>query len=199
MSTLLTRFAGLRGSCGHYLRGLNSDTNVSMCSSSLEKNWLPIVELQIIKDHPREVAFVEVSEPGSSVAQGSSYGAVESVTATSDVNSPISGEVVEVNSKLTESPDLVTPYSNLLYISKAYYEGMKMVAEYKAQKKKNDERVILAKKFLLPKVKATQRLQNPPNTLLVKAWGEALQVQKMWQAIEATQVNQRPRKMINLL
>ncbi|XP_058202812.1 uncharacterized protein LOC131317267 [Rhododendron vialii] len=69
------------------------------------------------------------------------------VTATSDVNSPISGEVVEVNSKLTESPDL----------EKLTIEGMKMVAEYRARKKKNDERVILAKKFLSPKVKATQR------------------------------------------
>ncbi|KAF7127820.1 hypothetical protein RHSIM_Rhsim11G0010000 [Rhododendron simsii] len=105
-------------------------------------------------DHAGEVAFMEVLQPGSPVASGSSYEAMESVTATSDVNSPISGKVVEVNSKLTESPDLVTPYSSLLY-AKLTIEGMKMVAEYKAQKEKNDERVILAKKLLSLKVKAT--------------------------------------------
>ncbi|KAG5540076.1 hypothetical protein RHGRI_020342 [Rhododendron griersonianum] len=48
-------------------------------------------------DHLREVVFVEVPKPGGSVAQGSSFGAVESVKATSDVNSPISSAIVEVN------------------------------------------------------------------------------------------------------
>ena len=52
--------------------------------------------------------FVELPEPGAAVTQASGFGAVESVKATSDVNSPISGEVVEVNTKLTETPGLVT-------------------------------------------------------------------------------------------
>lgn len=51
--------------------------------------------------------FVELPEPGGSVSKAGSFGAVESVKATSDVNSPISGEVIEVNSKLSESPGLV--------------------------------------------------------------------------------------------
>lgn len=51
--------------------------------------------------------FVELPEKGGSVSKGGSFGAVESVKATSDVNSPISGEVVEVNSKLSESPGMV--------------------------------------------------------------------------------------------
>lgn len=51
--------------------------------------------------------FVELPESGVSVSKGGSFGAVESVKATSDVNSPVSGEVVEVNTKLTESPGLV--------------------------------------------------------------------------------------------
>ncbi|KAF7138369.1 hypothetical protein RHSIM_Rhsim07G0124300 [Rhododendron simsii] len=64
------------------------------------------------QDHLGEVVFVEVPELGIPVTQGSSFGAVESVKATSDVNSPISGEIVEVNSKLTESPGLInsSPY-----------------------------------------------------------------------------------------
>ncbi|RZS25427.1 hypothetical protein BHM03_00058658, partial [Ensete ventricosum] len=48
-------------------------------------------------------------ESGAAVAKGSSFGAVESVKATSDVNSPVSGEVIEVNTKLTETPGLVIP------------------------------------------------------------------------------------------
>uniref|UniRef100_A0A804IFX8 Glycine cleavage system H protein n=1 Tax=Musa acuminata subsp. malaccensis TaxID=214687 RepID=A0A804IFX8_MUSAM len=47
-------------------------------------------------------------------AQGKNFGAVESVKATSDVNSPVSGEVVEVNTELSGSPGLVNarPYEN---------------------------------------------------------------------------------------
>ncbi|CAK9173371.1 unnamed protein product [Ilex paraguariensis] len=64
------------------------------------------------QDHLGEVVFVELPESGGSVTRGTSFGAVESVKATSDVNSPISGEIVEVNSKLTESPGLInsSPY-----------------------------------------------------------------------------------------
>nr|GFA13626.1 glycine cleavage system H protein 2, mitochondrial [Tanacetum cinerariifolium] len=53
-------------------------------------------------------------EVGTAVTQGSSFGAVESVKATSDINSPVSGKVVEVNEELTSSPGLVngSPYEN---------------------------------------------------------------------------------------
>ncbi|KAK6123524.1 hypothetical protein DH2020_042731 [Rehmannia glutinosa] len=65
-------------------------------------------------DHLGEVVFVELPEEGKSVSQGNSFGAVESVKATSDINSPISGEVVEVNTKLSESPGLInsSPYED---------------------------------------------------------------------------------------
>ncbi|KAK8939838.1 hypothetical protein KSP40_PGU010482 [Platanthera guangdongensis] len=47
-------------------------------------------------------------------SKGGSFGAVESVKATSDVNSPISGEVVEVNMKLAQAPGLInsSPYGD---------------------------------------------------------------------------------------
>ncbi|GAA0155193.1 hypothetical protein LIER_12975 [Lithospermum erythrorhizon] len=66
------------------------------------------------KDHLGEVVFVELPEPGTSVSQGKGFGAVESVKATSDINSPISGEVIEVNSKLTEAPGQIntSPYED---------------------------------------------------------------------------------------
>ncbi|KAK9128162.1 hypothetical protein Syun_016959 [Stephania yunnanensis] len=65
-----------------------------------------------VHEHLVEVVFVELLETGASVSKGSSFGAVESVKATSDVNSPISGEVVEINTWLTEKPDTInsSPY-----------------------------------------------------------------------------------------
>lgn len=54
--------------------------------------------------------FVELPEPGVAVTKGKGFGAVESVKATSDVNSPISGEIIEVNTELTGKPGLVSSF-----------------------------------------------------------------------------------------
>ncbi|XP_061345093.1 glycine cleavage system H protein, mitochondrial [Gastrolobium bilobum] len=66
------------------------------------------------QDHLGEVVFVDLPEPGGSATKENSFGAVESVKATSDVNSPISGEIIEVNKKLTETPGLIntSPYED---------------------------------------------------------------------------------------
>ncbi|XP_022927060.1 glycine cleavage system H protein 2, mitochondrial-like [Cucurbita moschata] len=66
------------------------------------------------QDHLGDVVYVELPEVGTSVKQDSSFGAVESVKATSDINSPVSGKIVEVNDKLSSSPALVnsSPYEN---------------------------------------------------------------------------------------
>lgn len=61
------------------------------------------------QDHLGDVVYVELPEKGATVTQGSSFGAVESVKATSDINSPVSGKVVEVNEELNSSPGLVSP------------------------------------------------------------------------------------------
>lgn len=60
-----------------------------------------------MQDHLGEVVFVDLPETGGSVTKATGFGAVESVKATSDINSPISGEIVEVNSKLADTPGLV--------------------------------------------------------------------------------------------
>ncbi|CAN8320083.1 unnamed protein product, partial [Cochlearia groenlandica] len=64
------------------------------------------------QDHLGDVVYVELPDLGRSVSQGESFGAIESVKATSDINSPVSGKVVEVNEELTGSPGLVntSPY-----------------------------------------------------------------------------------------
>ncbi|RID61788.1 hypothetical protein BRARA_E00905 [Brassica rapa] len=66
------------------------------------------------QDHLGEVVFVELPEENGSVSKEKSFGAVESVKATSEILSPISGEVIEVNKKLTEAPGLInsSPYED---------------------------------------------------------------------------------------
>ena len=54
-----------------------------------------------------DVVFVEVPEAGRKVTAGEVVAVVESVKAASDVYAPVSGEVVEANAALADSPALV--------------------------------------------------------------------------------------------
>ena len=53
------------------------------------------------------IVYVDMPEVGDEVTKGEEFGAVESVKAASDLISPISGEVVEVNEALEDEPELV--------------------------------------------------------------------------------------------
>jgi len=59
-----------------------------------------------------EVVFFDPPEVGSTVTKDESYAEVESVKAVSDVIAPMSGEIVEVNTALGDSPDAINddPY-----------------------------------------------------------------------------------------
>ena len=59
-----------------------------------------------------EVVFFDPPEVGSSVTAGESYAEVESVKAVSDVIAPLSGEIVEVNTALGDTPETINddPY-----------------------------------------------------------------------------------------
>jgi glycine cleavage system H protein len=59
-----------------------------------------------------ELVHFEPPEEGSEVTKDSSYGEVESVKAVSEVIAPLSGEVVEVNRKVVDEPEIVNgdPY-----------------------------------------------------------------------------------------
>jgi glycine cleavage system H protein len=61
-----------------------------------------------------EVVFFDPPEVGSSVTKDGSYAEVESVKAVSDVFAPLSGEIVEVNEALADSPEKVNqdPYGD---------------------------------------------------------------------------------------
>lgn len=53
------------------------------------------------------IVYVDMPEVGDEVTAGEEFGAVESVKAASDLISPISGEVVEINEALEDSPELI--------------------------------------------------------------------------------------------
>ncbi|MGF1741739.1 glycine cleavage system protein GcvH [Vibrio profundum] len=69
-----------------------------------------------ISEHAQEmlgdVVFVDLPEVESELDAGESFSLVESVKAASDIYAPITGEVIEVNEELEDSPELINeePY-----------------------------------------------------------------------------------------
>jgi len=61
-----------------------------------------------------DIVFVELPEVGADLAEGESLGSVESVKAASDVYTPVSGKVIEVNESVVDDPALLNqdPYEN---------------------------------------------------------------------------------------
>ena len=62
-----------------------------------------------ITDHAQQelgdIVYVDLPKVGSQVEAGKSLGSVESVKAVSDIYSPVSGEVVEINQTLADAPE----------------------------------------------------------------------------------------------
>ena len=61
-----------------------------------------------------DIVFVELPEVGDTVTFNEPFGSVESVKTVSELYSPVSGTVVEVNEALSDSPEFVneSPYEN---------------------------------------------------------------------------------------
>jgi glycine cleavage system H protein len=59
-----------------------------------------------------DVVFVELPEVESEVSAGDEVSVVESVKTASDIQSPVSGEIIDVNAELAETPELInsSPY-----------------------------------------------------------------------------------------
>tara|TARA_B100001540_G_scaffold294660_1_gene294802 strand:- start:289 stop:687 length:399 start_codon:yes stop_codon:yes gene_type:complete len=84
--------------------------------------WIRLSEDNVvvvgISDHAQEqlgdIVFVELPSIGDSVVSGDEAAVVESVKAASEVYSPFTGEVVEVNEALEDNPELVnsSPYDD---------------------------------------------------------------------------------------
>ena len=61
-----------------------------------------------------DIVFVELPEVGDTVTFNETFGSVESVKTVSELYSPVSGTVVEINEALSDSPEFVneSPYEN---------------------------------------------------------------------------------------
>ena len=88
---------------------------------SKEHEWLNVEESAAVigithfaQDSLGDVVFVELPQVGDEVRQFEKMGEIESVKAVSDLYSPVSGTVVEVNDGLNDSPELVndSPYED---------------------------------------------------------------------------------------
>ena len=62
---------------------------------------------QFAQDQLGDVVFVELPDVGATITAGETFGTVESVKTASDLYAPVSGKVVEVNTKLVDEPELI--------------------------------------------------------------------------------------------
>ena len=97
-----------------------------------------------ISDHAQsalgDMVYVELPEAGLSFEQGDACAVVESVKAASDIYAPVSGEVIEFNGALEDTPELVNtdPYGEgwlfkIRLSDPSEIEGLLKAAEYEAQ------------------------------------------------------------------
>ena len=84
-----------------------------------EHEWIKIENDEAvfgITDHAQselgDITFIEVPEKGTVVKKSQSYTTVESVKAASDIYAPLSGEIIDVNEELINTPELInqSPY-----------------------------------------------------------------------------------------
>ena len=94
-------------------------TNPRECRFAETHEWLHIdedvVTLGLTKyavNELTDITYIEMKSPGSTILPGESVGEVESVKTTSDVYSPVGGELIEVNSAVVDDPSLLNsdPY-----------------------------------------------------------------------------------------
>ena len=88
---------------------------------SKEHEWVAVEEGIAtigITDYAQEqlgdVVYVELPEVDAQIAKDDTFGVVESVKAVSDIYSPVSGVVIEINTELPESPETINedPYGD---------------------------------------------------------------------------------------
>ena len=111
-----------------------------------EHEWLS-VEGEIatvgITDHAQQelgdIVYVDLPKPGTKLEQGKSLGSVESVKAVSDVYSPVSGDVTEINTTLADAPEKLNedPHGAAWLVkvrlgASAEASGLMSAAEYQA-------------------------------------------------------------------
>lgn len=76
------------------------------------------------QDSLGEIVYIELPSEGDEITKGDPFGAVESTKAVSDLYAPVSGDVVEVNEALLDSPELINtdPYGEGWIIKVKVYD-----------------------------------------------------------------------------
>lgn len=87
-----------------------------------------------------DIVFVEIETEGEQLAKEETFGTIEAVKTVSDLFMPVSGEVIEINEKLEDNPEIINqdPYGDgwLIKIKvedPAEIEGLMDAAAYTAQ------------------------------------------------------------------
>ena len=67
-----------------------------------------------------DVVYIDLPEVGARLKQGQSFGTIESVKAVSELYSPVTGEVVEINTALKDKPEAVNkdPHASWMVVVK---------------------------------------------------------------------------------
>ncbi|MEL7498800.1 MAG: glycine cleavage system protein GcvH [Planctomycetota bacterium] len=90
-----------------------------------------------------DLVYMDLPAVGTEVAAGASFGEVESVKATSEMYSPVAGEIVEVNTSLPDNLEILNtdPYGAgwIIKVKMAGEEGVANLLDFTAYQKQCDE------------------------------------------------------------
>jgi glycine cleavage system H protein len=86
-----------------------------------DHEWIKIVDSEAIigitdfaQKELGDIVFIEIETEGENLTKGETFGTIEAVKTVSDMFMPISGKVVKINPKLSETPEIVNkdPYGD---------------------------------------------------------------------------------------
>ncbi len=90
-----------------------------------------------------DLVYMDLPSAGASVSAGGSFGEVESVKATSEMYSPVDGEIVDVNTSLPDNLEILNsdPYGQgwIIKVKLSSEDAVTKLLDYAAYKKQSDE------------------------------------------------------------
>lgn len=75
--------------------------------AQVDENIVTVGITEFAQEQLGEIVYVELPEEGQKVTQGQTFGVIESVKAASDLYSPVSGTVIEINTGLNDNPSVL--------------------------------------------------------------------------------------------
>jgi glycine cleavage system H protein len=75
--------------------------------AQVDENIVTVGISEFAQEQLGEIVYVELPEEGQKVTQGQSFGVIESVKAATDLYSPVSGTVIEINAGLNDDPSVL--------------------------------------------------------------------------------------------